>query len=580
MRGYNAPAQDILKAELGEKLLDFRKFCPSFLKIKDKQGRLVPFEWNRPQIRFYDEYVEPNLLAGLPIRARILKARQMGFSTFIEAFGFWYTYTNFGISGAVMAHLGESAQHLYQMYRTFYDCLDPLLQIEIERSNVKEMRFKKLRSAMRVMTAETREGAGRSPTLQFLHTSETAFYPDADATMNALLQALTMQGHHFDESTANGVGGRFYNDWKASKAGETNMKPCFFAWHEMEEYRLGFMSQDHLEIFKTSLTPEELSIGKAHRLDLEQLHWRRDTIQNKCGGDERIFQQEYPSDDDEAFLTTGTAVFDQKYVQGQYDRTKKIHPVKFSLIKNDGGQVTAKVDEAGWWRIFKLFRVKTGETNRFAVGTDVAEGLAQGDYSSMDVYDRLDGTYPLKFHAHCDPDELAQEQEKLHIWLKGSATFCTERNNHGILTVVNAGKLGVPQYYDKRFDTGLDVDSDALGFKTTVSSRPMLLGRLIQAMREQSVTDDDHGYWDEARTFVRNDKGKMTAQDKDKDPATKCFDDRIFSKALALHCHEWMDPYNFYSESEEKRKWREYEEWATRNKMKIKRQVSSKASYS
>jgi len=561
-------AQEEVKEYFRENLLDFRKFCPLFLKINNKDGQIVPFVWNKPQTRFYEEAIEPRLRANKPIRVRLLKARQMGFSTLIEAFGFWYTFTHYGIQGAVMAHVDESAQSLYGMYRTFYECLDPILQIEVERSNVKEMRFRKLKSAMRVMTAESRKGAGRATTLQFLHTSETAFYPDAESTLTALLQALTDRGHHFDESTANGVGGRFYNDWQSSKEGLNDSVPCFFAWHELEEYTRPFESEQEKDEFLKSITPAEVVMQEAYKLTIEQLNWRRYTIRNKCGGDEATFMQEYPSNDDEAFLTTGRPVFDPIYTREQYERCQIIPKVQFSLQRKAEDKVEAQPDELGWWTLYHPIELRHTERFRFAVGCDVAEGLEQGDYSSMDVYDRIKDNYPLKFHAHCDPDELAEEQHKLHVWLKGSAYFCTERNNHGLLTVVNANKLRVPQFYTKRFEHGADVDTDQLGFKTTVSTRPILLGTLIEAVREKSVKDNDAGFWNEARTFVRNEKGKMSAQNKDKDPSTKCFDDRIFSKALAIHCHSWMPPYQQYSESEEQKKKREYDEWFTRNRMK------------
>lgn len=559
---------------LEESLLDFEKFCPAHLYIINKQGKAVPFIWNNVQRLFYQQAIKPALDAHLPVRARVLKARQMGLSTLIEAFGFWYTYTTAGQSGAVMAHQKDSASNLYEMYKTYYNYLDPAMQIGLEHSNKKELKFKVLKSGMRIYTAETREATARSSTLQFLHTSETAFYADAEATLTALLQALADTGHWLDESTANGVGGAFYNEWKASEAGQNDMIPCFYAWHQHEEYTRKFYSLKDKERFADSLTQEELKEQKAYNLTLEQLNWRRYTINNKCQRDEDIFRQEYPSNSDEAFLTSGRPVFDLKYCQEQYKRCESIEPVRFRLELQEGNKVIAIPHDKGLWQMFKPFHVKDGEYHRFAVGTDVAEGLEQGDYSSIDVYDRISGEFVLKLHAHIDPDELATQQYLLHLWLKGSAWFCTERNNQGLVTVINAFKLGVNQFGTVEFGKGMDeISHEQLGFRTTITSRPILLGQIIEAMRDQVIKDDDKHFWSEARTFVRNEKGKMQAQDKDKNPGIKCYDDRVFSKALAIHCHKWMAPYAYIKESREKQELRAYNEWMKRNRMRVSKQI-------
>lgn len=333
---------------LAEYLLDFEQVCQRHLIIKDKKGNLIPFVWNTPQRKLYYDHILPKLLTDKPIRLRILKARQMGFSTLIEAFGFWWTWTNFGQSGAVMAHDESTARKLYDMYRTFYGNLDPALRPQTERANTGEMKFSKLVSSMIVMTAESRHGSGRGGTLQFLHTSETAFYKDAESALTALLQSLADTAHYFDESTANGVGGRFYNDWQLSEEGETDMIPCFFGWYELEEYQIPFATRQERQLFEAQLTQEEKTMQETYNLSLEQLNWRRATIRNKCGNNVKVFMQEYPSNAKEAFLTSGRPVFDLWYCMNEYDRTRKAVTAQFSLIEDKKtGMVSAVEDSSG-----------------------------------------------------------------------------------------------------------------------------------------------------------------------------------------------------------------------------------------
>ena len=81
-----------------------------------------------------------------------------------------------------------------------------------------------------------------------------------------------------------------------------------FAWFEMPDYRKpvppGF-----------EITEDELELKAKYGLDDEQLQWRRYTIRNDCGGDSRQFEQEYPSEPDEAFLLSGEGVFDNKFIK-------------------------------------------------------------------------------------------------------------------------------------------------------------------------------------------------------------------------------------------------------------------------
>jgi hypothetical protein len=58
--------------------------------------------------------------------------------------------------------------------------------------------------------------------------------------VSSAIQAVPLAAKTFAflESTANGVGGFFYDEWQFAKKGESAFKPLFFAWHEHSEYEL------------------------------------------------------------------------------------------------------------------------------------------------------------------------------------------------------------------------------------------------------------------------------------------------------------------------------------------------------
>ena len=496
------------------------------------------------------------LYANLSITFIILKARQIGISTVIEAFIFWYCYITANQQASIIGHDAKASTNLFNMYKRFHTYLPEALKPVLKRSTAKEVTFKLNDSGAKIETAEGRDSVGRSGTVQIIHATEVAFYPDADATMTALMQSLFDDGFYFEESTANGLGGLFYNDWQDAKKGKNGMIPVFFAWHDNPEYSLEFTNKDERIKFANEMNDYDKKVMETYSLSLEQMHWRRKTIDGKkCRGDLNIFKQEYPSNDQEAFLTSGRPIFDVTICEANYKVYENFKPRRFDLsptitADNKITSVTLKDNPNGYWTLLEDLDVSEFDEMRFSVGTDVAEGLEQGDYSTMDILDRKKMNYPIKFHGHIDPDILAVEQFKLQLFLKGKVYFCTERNNHGLTTISVANQIGLNQYYQGNWQKGYETPTQMIGFKTTSLTKPQIINQLNEAILESEFRDKDKEFWSECLTFARDEKGGMSAQGKSKDPSTKCYDDRIISKALSLHCHKWMP--NYYRREEAK----------------------------
>lgn len=525
---------------VNEVLRNFPVFAESYFKIKTKDGRIVPFRLNSAQKKVY-AIVEKTIKEGKPKKFIILKARQEGISTLFAGMSFWRNMTRKFWKTAIIGHVKDASNNLFDMVKRFYNYLEPSLKPEEKASNEKKLAFSKLESEMKIFTAEGGDSVGRSDNFQDLVLTEVAFWRDAKSVLTAVLNAVgdikdTLQ---VLESTANGVGGEFYERWQAAKNGESDFTPIFLAWFDLDEYRKEFLNEQEKQRFIISLSDEEKDRIKTYNLDYEQAHWYRYKLMNDHGGDKLMMQQENPCNDIEAFVASGRPVFDTKICLQNYELSKRAKP-RIGNIELRNGKYEFIDNERGFIKLFYDPELKENEKHRFAAGCDVAEGLEQGDFSVISVLDRRKMEVILEWHGHIDPDLLADEQEKIYHFLNKDVYFCTERNNHGLTTIVGAYKKKLKQYYNQTFTKGYASSSSELGFKTSAQSKVIVINNLNEWIREQIFSSDSTGFWSECLTFVKNAKGQMQAQGKDEDKATKCFDDRVISNALMIHTSLWM----------------------------------------
>ena len=225
-----------------------KKYLEQYLCIRTKNAEIVPLRLNAPQNKLY-RALAAQARAGKPLRAIVLKARQMGFSTLTEALIFKRTATRRAVRSGIVAHRDDSSNNLFNMSKRFYDNLPPALQPQCRASNARELVFDTpggagraggagLGSSIKVMTAGG-PGIGRSETFQNLHLSEYAFWPgDKEATLAGLLNAVPDAPDTMVviESTANGFDA-FKRRWDDAVAGKSGFVPVFCAWWELEEYR-------------------------------------------------------------------------------------------------------------------------------------------------------------------------------------------------------------------------------------------------------------------------------------------------------------------------------------------------------
>lgn len=490
--------------------INVRKFIENFIKIRDKKSNIIPLHLNKPQQKLYNVIAEQKKQKK-PVRILILKARQMGFSTCTGGIIFSQVTTHKNTDAAIVAHKDDASTNLFNMYKLMYNNLPPEIKPTQKASNAKELHFNNktntgLNSRIRCMTAGS-EGLGRSFTLKYLHISELAFWQgDVKATLLGLFQAVPNDPDTMIiiESTANGYE-EFQERWEAAVKGESDFYPLFLGWNELEEYSMPY---DGFEI-----TDEEHELQNTYNLTLEQLSWRRWCIKNNCGGDVKLFKQEYPICPEEAFLTTGDCVFDQHQIM---ERLKHIpDPLvrgSFEYKYDDTKSRKEKISEQkfvpsdkGYIKIYKY----PEPDHSYTVGGDTA-GDTQGDYFAAHVIDNNTGEQVAVYHNMTDETLFARQMYCLGHYYN-YALMAIEAN-FSTYPIKELHRLGYDNMYvrDKEdsFSGGI---IPSFGFKTTSITRPLIISSLVDIIRDHVHLLNDRLTLMECLTFITNEHGRKEA---------------------------------------------------------------------
>lgn len=284
---------------------DYRHYAAKCLKIRTKEGKIEPFIFNRSQI-YLDDKVEDQRRRTGRVRALVLKGRQKGISTYVEGRFYWKVTHRFGVRAFILTHDAEATNNLFDMAKRYHENCHALVKPSTDLSNAKELIFGRLDSGYKLGTAGNK-AVGRSSTIQYLHGSEVAFWPNAAEHAKGILQAVpnAKDTEIFLESTANGVGGYFHEQWQLAEAGLSDFIAIFLPWYWQSEYERPIDAE-------FAMTDEEVELQQIYGLSREQINWRRyKIIELSVGGADgtKAFMQEYPCTPTEAFQTTGEDAF-------------------------------------------------------------------------------------------------------------------------------------------------------------------------------------------------------------------------------------------------------------------------------
>lgn len=293
---------DIQRAKRKRLRDDFEFYARNCLYIRTKSEGVKALTLNKAQLYIHERLERQRRDTGR-IRAIVLKGRQQGCSTYVEGRFIWRTTHEKGAKAFILTHEEDASKNLFTMAKRYYEHLPSFVKPAISASNSKELIFDSLDSGYAIGTAGNKS-VGRSQTNQYFHGSEVAFWANAAEHAKGILQTVpdAVGSEIIYESTANGVGNFFHQQWKLAESGQSDFQAIFIPWFWQEEYRKK-LPDDFV------IDPEEQELADYYDLDNDQIYWMRKKIVELSadGRDGRkSFNQEYPMNAAEAFQVSGS----------------------------------------------------------------------------------------------------------------------------------------------------------------------------------------------------------------------------------------------------------------------------------
>ena len=529
-----AVAHELLTNEsLREEVKQYpEKLLELLFVVVDKNQKTLPFFLNDVQKDFMatlNQAIEDFDNGKITdISLLVLKGRQQGFTTVITAYQLACSILNRNFQGFTLSDKSDNSEAIFQNKAKFpYSQLPEALQPTERFNNRRQLHFEKINSSWAVDTAT--KDVGRSRTVNFFHGSECAFWKDGIAPIQAALgEAFTKNCIKIYESTANG-----YNDYQVMWDSGVHIN-CFYEWWRTKEYRLEFPSESTKSEFmefidsKGEWINERLTwLRDIKELEAEQLYW----YYKKWEGyiDKDLIKQEYPCSPQEAFLLSGKTVFDTERLLARLQNLKKPIRRGYFTYDYDGLRITNirwVTDRNGHINIYQL--PNTPAHTKYCIGGDTA-GDGSDSYTAH-VLDARTGIEVAAFEHKYDADQYARQMYCLGKYY-GDALIGIEANfdSYPIMELQRLGYTN--QYIRTKVDEYTGKTEKRYGFRTTSLTRPTIISRLIQIVREDVDSINDENTLKELLTIIRNEKGRIEAPEGG-------HDDHMMGLAIAHHIRE------------------------------------------
>ncbi len=461
------------------------------LRVRDREGVERPLRANAAQMAFEAGRARQNI---------VLKARQMGMTTWVAGRFFLKTITARGVMTVQVAHTREAAEGIFRMVQRFWECMPEDWRegpLRLSRSNAGQMRFPELDSEFRVVSA-AEEGAGRGLTIQNLHCSEVGRWQgDASATLAGLRAALAPDGEMVLESTPNGAYGCFYEEWTRAGVEANGVARHFMPW---------WLEKNYVAADVTDCSAEELALVRRHGLSAGQIGFRRGLEASYRG----LRSQEFAEDAESCFKATGECCFDVEAVE------RRMGAVYEPIERRRGGAL--------------LVWLPPVPGKEYLVAVDTAGGGVDGDFAAVQVIELGTGLQCAELQQRLPVLELARVAAELGREY-GSASgrealIAVERNNHGAGVLAY---LDATERYPRVWSQG-----GVAGWLTTAGNKPAMVSRMGALLVESAWMFSSRRLLAECRTFVSFGGGRTGA-------ANGTHDDCLMSMAIAQAVRaEWL----------------------------------------
>ena len=424
-----------------------------------------------------------------------LKARQIGFSTVVSIFCLWATFFYPHREIILISRAEREARKLlyHAKFALKYMPDWMLLKGPLEVTNNQEVISFTNDSSMVSMPSAS--DPARGSTAFIIVVDEIGKLPNDEDAWASIEPVADVGGSIIMLGTANGEGNLLHDFFTNGKGtwvdydgtlrhegtGTNNFVNMFFGWwnadRDMDWYRM----------------QERAYASKLH-----------------------LLAQEYPSNPDEAFLKSGRPFFDLDVIRNLgFDEP----------IRGDVETVKDSQRFVEWAQGPLRLWAPPVEGHKYSVGVDVAEGLEHGDYSSVHVIDSKTQDVVAHWHGHIDADLLATNVIMPLCYWYNQALAIVENNNHGLATLTVLKREGYfPIYRQRRLSSKSQTQTDQLGWRTTVATKPLACDELNELIRDGDLGMPCSETAAELRTFVRDEKGRLQGSP---------HDDRVMSLAIA-----------------------------------------------
>ncbi|HZU23865.1 MAG TPA: hypothetical protein VE998_13620, partial [Terriglobales bacterium] len=339
------------------------------------------------------------------------------------------------------------------------------------------------------------------------------------------------------ESTPNGAGGIFYEEWQ--RAAETGYQRHFFPWWiepgyvaagsaslaagnclAAEHERSNALAGQHSVI--AEFTAEESALMRKHSLTAAQILFRRELRSNFRS----LAAQEFAEDPESCFLASGECVFDLELIG------RRLRELPAPIESRDNGRLLIWLPPrpacppaaAAPMQLadseFKIARPAADgrAPAAYLVAVDPAGGSTEGDYTCAQVIELRTGLQCAELHGHFTPAETARRVAQLAREY-GHAMIAVERNNHGHAVLAH---LTSTERYENVY-----LRNGQLGWLTSAVTRPQMIEAFAAALTAAPELFSSPRLLRECRSFVRRSDGSPAA-------AAGAHDDCVMAMAIAM----------------------------------------------
>ncbi len=555
---------------------DFPYWAAKYVKVKRKGGGDdVAFILNRAQRKFVS-VLEKQRLEGNPVRIILLKARQWGGSTCAQLYMAWLQLVHScGLNSLIIAHQKTASDEIKDMYDrmmasyTLFDKKNRKLE-NVGRTGA-IFRVPTRNCKVKIGTAE-RPNSCRGGDYNLVHCSEVGIWKLTDGKSPEDIVRSACSGILYTpntiiiyESTANGTGNFFHREYEAAKRGVSQFSPLFVSWFDIDQYSLPFASDSELRDFAGSLIKFRFKENADSEREqpgaylwwlwqqgatLEAINWY---VKERAKYSEHgLMAAEYPSDDVEAFVHSGSRVFDKYRVEALRSGCA-LEPLRGEIDHCGFHPIPS-----GAWMIWKEADNSFSNCDsRYVAVVDIGGRSDKSDWSVIAVFDRQPMVYGCRpeivaqWRGHVDFDRLAGIAAGAASYYD-TALLVIESNtldSHELdrcytgdnsPSLLNRLRETYPNLYARRGSDENVIQGAPVkfGFHTNARTKPMIISSLVEAIRDSLYIERDSRCLDEFLTYEQRQNGSYGA-------IAGCHDDMLMTRAIGLHIilHELDIPY-------------------------------------